>query len=90
MDAHPKELEGEAKRLGARWDPANHVWFATTKMGLGHFQKWLPKPSKAPLKVAGKRSAASAHDVTPAGKRSATLPSSTSAAAASTKQQPTS
>lgn len=32
----------EAKRLGARWDPAARVWFAPEDLELARFARWLP------------------------------------------------
>ena len=46
----PFEQKDEAKRLGARWDPARKVWYVVNVEDLTAFARWfrgeVPKPRK--------------------------------------------
>jgi hypothetical protein len=41
----PFEEKNEAKRLGARWDPARKVWFVPDGVDPRPFRNWLPRPA---------------------------------------------
>lgn len=51
----PFAEKDDAKRLGARWDPARKVWYVENKADLSPFARWLPSPGAA---VAGNATAA--------------------------------
>lgn len=53
----------EAKKLGARWDAAQKIWYVEGKADLAPFAKWSPSPSAS--SAAGETPAKSA----PAGKQ---------------------
>ncbi len=55
----------EAKKLGARWDAAQKIWYVEGKADMAPFAKWSPTPQTGP--AAGEPSAKSA----PAGKQQA-------------------
>jgi len=38
----PYREKDEAKRLGARWDPAARIWFVPEDLELARFARWLP------------------------------------------------
>lgn len=38
----PYKQKDEARRLGARWDPARQVWYVENKEDLGPFLRWMP------------------------------------------------
>jgi hypothetical protein len=38
----PFAEKDDAKRLGARWDPARKVWYVENKADLSPFARWLP------------------------------------------------
>jgi len=38
----------EAKKLGARWDAAQKIWYVEGKADLAPFAKWSPTPSVSP------------------------------------------
>lgn len=43
VDLHvPYAQKDEARRLGARWDPAKRVWYLTDPERVGPFLKWMP------------------------------------------------
>lgn len=39
----PYAEKDQAKRLGAKWDPTEKVWFVTDSDNLWSFLKWMPK-----------------------------------------------
>ncbi|MBS1191096.1 MAG: hypothetical protein H6R10_2888 [Rhodocyclaceae bacterium] len=41
----PFAEKDEAKRLGARWDPARKVWYVQNQADLAPFSRWLPTGS---------------------------------------------
>ncbi|MFT4174225.1 MAG: DUF5710 domain-containing protein [Rhodocyclaceae bacterium] len=41
----PFAEKDEAKRLGAKWDPAKRVWYVVNVPNLASFQRWLVDPS---------------------------------------------
>ena len=43
----PFAEKDEAKRLGARWDPAKKLWYVQSAPNLAAFERWLPAPSEA-------------------------------------------
>lgn len=43
----PYHEKDEAKRLGARWNPAERKWYVPEGRSLDPFSKWLPKPTEA-------------------------------------------
>ena len=43
----PFAEKDEAKRLGARWDPANKVWYVKDVADLSAFARWSPAPAEA-------------------------------------------
>lgn len=43
----PFAEKDEAKRLGARWDPANKTWYVRDVENLAAFAHWLPSPADA-------------------------------------------
>lgn len=55
----------EAKKLGARWDAAQKIWYVEGKADMAPFAKWSPTPHTGP--AAGEPPAKSA----PAGKQPA-------------------
>lgn len=40
----PYAQKDEAKRLGARWDSNQRVWYVPESVDLVPFEKWIPKP----------------------------------------------
>mgnify|MGYP000154985804 CR=1 FL=1 len=38
----PFAEKDEAKRLGARWDPAKKLWYVQSVPNLAAFERWLP------------------------------------------------
>ena len=48
----------EAKKLGARWDAAQKIWFVEGKADMAPFAKWSPSPQPGP--AAGEPTAKSA------------------------------
>lgn len=42
----PFAEKDEAKRLGARWDPARKVWYVENKADLAPFSRWMPTDFK--------------------------------------------
>lgn len=38
----PFAEKDEAKRLGARWDPAKKLWYVQNATNLAAFERWLP------------------------------------------------
>lgn len=38
----PFAEKDEAKRLGARWDPAKKLWYVQSAPNLAAFERWLP------------------------------------------------
>ncbi|HQL49530.1 MAG TPA: DUF5710 domain-containing protein [Holophaga sp.] len=51
----PYAEKDQAKALGAKWNPAEKVWFVPDGVEVAPFQKWLPKP-QASAPPAGKPS----------------------------------
>ena len=45
----PFAEKDEAKRLGARWDAANKVWYIKDQQDLTPFLRWLPNPARSAL-----------------------------------------
>lgn len=43
----PFAEKDEAKRLGARWDPANKTWYVKDVEDLAAFSRWLTAPGEA-------------------------------------------
>ncbi|MBS0371452.1 MAG: hypothetical protein JSS57_19900 [Proteobacteria bacterium] len=43
----PFAEKDEAKRLGARWDPANKIWYVKDVEDLAAFARWLPAAGEA-------------------------------------------
>lgn len=43
----PFAEKDEAKRLGARWDPANKTWYVKDVENLAAFARWLSAPGEA-------------------------------------------
>lgn len=43
----PFAEKDDAKRLGARWDPARKVWYVENKADLSPFARWLPAAGAA-------------------------------------------
>ncbi|MBS0357070.1 MAG: hypothetical protein JSR83_24560 [Proteobacteria bacterium] len=43
----PFAEKDDAKRLGARWDPANKTWYVKDAEDLTSFARWLPAPGEA-------------------------------------------
>ena len=41
----PFRDKDEAKRLGARWDPASRVWYVPEELAPARFERWLPHDS---------------------------------------------
>ncbi|RTL24352.1 MAG: hypothetical protein EKK49_21540 [Rhodocyclaceae bacterium] len=52
----PFAEKDEAKRLGARWDPANKTWYVKDVEDLAAFARWLPAPGEAAAAPAAKPS----------------------------------
>lgn len=50
----PFAEKDEAKKLGARWDPARKLWYVTDKPDMAPFACWTPTPHEgaAPAKSA--------------------------------------
>lgn len=40
----PFAEKDEAKRLGAKWDPARKVWYIENKADISPFARWQPTP----------------------------------------------
>lgn len=40
----PFAEKDEAKKLGARWDPARKLWYIENKEDLAPFSRWSPSP----------------------------------------------
>lgn len=49
----PFHEKDEAKRLGARWDPAGKTWYIFGAEDLTPFMRWISPPSGKPKKRAG-------------------------------------
>ena len=49
-----------AKKLGARWDAANKLWYVADKADMAPFAKWQPTPRDASAPSAAARPAARA------------------------------
>lgn len=47
----PFDEKDEAKRLGARWDPAKRVWYVQNREDLTPFARWL---SRSPAASSGR------------------------------------
>lgn len=63
----PFAEKDEAKKLGARWDPARKLWYIDSKLDAGLFARWQPSPhdgsapaAAAPRSASRPRSAGSA------------------------------
>lgn len=56
----PFAEKDEAKKLGARWDPARKLWYVDGKDDLTPFARWSPTPhdGAAPVAAASKNRAA--------------------------------
>lgn len=51
----PFAEKDEAKRLGARWDPARRVWYVQNATDLAVFSRWLPRAADgAPMQTSGR------------------------------------
>lgn len=48
----PFAEKDEAKKLGARWDPARKLWYIDDKADVAAFHKWAPTPHEAPTGAA--------------------------------------
>ena len=42
----------EAKRLGARWDPAKKLWYVQNVPNLAAFERWLPAQAERQRNIA--------------------------------------
>lgn len=40
----PFAEKDQAKKLGARWDPARKIWYVNGDMDLAPFSRWSPTP----------------------------------------------
>jgi antirestriction protein ArdC/phage/plasmid primase-like uncharacterized protein len=49
--AVPYKEKEQAKKLGAKWDKENKLWFAPEGTDLNHLSAWLPEKAKAPEPV---------------------------------------
>lgn len=54
----PFAEKDEAKRLGARWDPANKTWYVKDVEDLTAFARWHPTPGEATAVTTAKPAAA--------------------------------
>lgn len=54
----PFAEKDEAKRLGARWDPANKTWYVKDAEDLTAFARWLRAPGEATAATTAKPAAA--------------------------------
>ena len=48
----PFAEKDKAKKLGARWDPANKVWYVENVEKLEAFAEWIPEPGGKAAPVA--------------------------------------
>jgi hypothetical protein len=58
----------EAKKLGARWDAAQKVWYVESKADMAPFAKWSPTPQPGPAAVEPAATSAPARKLEVAGK----------------------
>lgn len=69
----PFAEKDEAKRLGARWDPAQRVWYVQNATDLAAFSRWLPSTAEdgaaAPAKPTGTRKPAASAALVQVGAR---------------------
>ncbi len=54
----PYAEKDEAKRLGARWDPAQKVWYIQNVEDTAPFSRWLPTAGTESLSGAGPKTKA--------------------------------
>jgi hypothetical protein len=45
----PIREKDQARRLGARWDPARKVWYVENVENLEAFLRWIPERLKRPV-----------------------------------------
>ena len=60
----PFAEKDEAKRLGARWDPANKVWYVKDVADLSAFARWSPTSANVQHGTTPKPAATSAKPAT--------------------------
>ncbi len=47
----PFNEKDEARRLGARWDPAARVWYVPANLDGAPFEKWRPRPAQPNIRA---------------------------------------
>lgn len=61
----PFSEKDEAKKLGARWNPARKKWYVNNPASLEPFARWQPETSTAPASSAAPSAPLTAHSDTP-------------------------
>ena len=62
----PFAEKDEAKKLGARWDPARKLWYVENKDDMTPFERWISGSNAADAEVASSTRSAVKNDHSPA------------------------